>query len=227
MEKLARINQSDYALGFLVANELGMHNISLESRIVIAPDMLFEPIKNELTKDLTDYFLDKDCMATPTFMKKIEQVSDGLLDNKYIDNLRYIPIGEGDNIYAIIVLVNIELSVRSKDVIDVTPFLLATITLLKNQKQRLKSSSTPPVENKLTNNPDKHSQHLLESLLKNTFHPAFLFNDEFKVLLSNSSAQSLFNANLERGWPSIEKLINRTLPSIAFRLLTSISKFFF
>lgn len=228
VEKLARINQSDYALAFLVDNELNTHHVNLQSRVVIAPDMLFEPIKNELTKDLTEYFLTKDCIATPYFYdKKVEQVNDGLLNNKYIDNLRYIPIGEADNIYAIIVLVNIELSVRSNDLIDVTPFLLATITLLKNQKQHAKLSTPKTVESKLTISPDHQSQLILESLLKNTFHPAFIFNDEFKVLKSNLAAQSLFNSNLERGWPSMEKLINRTLPSIAFRLLTAITKFFF
>ncbi|MEG3755033.1 putative bifunctional diguanylate cyclase/phosphodiesterase [Psychromonas arctica] len=227
VEKLSRINQSDYALGFLVDDELGTHHVNLESRVVITPDMLFEPIKNELTKDLTDYFLAKDCVPVPYFFDNKAEVNDGLLSNKYIDNLRYIPIGENDNIYAIIVLVNIELSVRSKDLIDVTPFLLATITLLKNQKIRLKPSIPRPVENKLSASSDSQSQLILESLLKNTFHPAFIFNEEFKVLKSNLASQRLFNSNLERGWPSIDKLINRTLPSIAFRLLTAITKFFF
>ena len=228
VEKLARINQADYALGFLVDNDLLTHHINQESQVVIAPDTLFEPIKNELTKDLSDYFLDKDCMETPLFYdKKVDKNIDGLLKNKYIDNLRYIPIGEGDNLYAIVLLVNVELSFRSKDLIDVTPFLLATITLLKNQKQRSKSSLTKPTETKLSTSVNTQSQYLLESLLKNTFHPAFIFNEEFKVLQSNLASQSLFNSNLERGWPSIEKLINRTLPSIAFRLLTSINKFFF
>ncbi|WP_417696126.1 EAL domain-containing protein [Psychromonas sp.] len=228
VEKLARINQSDYALGFLVDDELNTHNVNLESRVVIAPDMLFEPIKNQLTKDLTDYFMDKDCMVTPYFYDKaIDQVDDGLLSNKYIDNLRYIPIGESENIYAIIVLVNIALSFHSQKLIDVNPFLLATITLLKNQKKRLTLPPCGLVENKLNTSSDNQSKLILESLLTNTFHPAFIFNDEFKVLKSNLAAQSLFNSNLERGWPSIEKLVNRTLPSIAFRLLTVITKFFF
>ena len=228
VEKLARINSSDYALGFLVDNDVSPHLINIESQTVVAPEMLFEPIKKQLTKDLTEYFLSKPCTVESRFCHKGDDgIDDELLKSKYIDNLRYIPIGEGNDIYAIVILVNIELSVRSKDLIDVTPFLLATITLLKNQKQRAKVSSAKPLDGMIQNSSQHQSQNILDSMLKNTFHPAFIFNDEFKVLKSNLAAHRLFHSNLERGWSSMEKLINKTLPSIAFRLLSSISKHFF
>ena len=228
VEKLARINSSDYALGFLVDNHVSPHLINIESQTVVAPEMLFEPIKKQLTKDLTEYFLSKPCTVESRFCHKgYDGVDDELLKNKYIDNLRYIPIGEGNDIYAIVILVNIELSVRSKGLIDVTPFLLATITLLKNQKQRAKVSSAKPIDGMVQSRSQDQSQNILDSMLKNTFHPAFIFNDEFKVLKSNLAAHRLFHSNLERGWSSMEKLINKTLPSIAFRLLSSISKHFF
>jgi len=228
VEKLARINHADYALGFLVDDGLDTHVINCESQVVIAPDTLFEPIKNKLTKYFVRYFLNRSCVEKPYFYdRETDTNNSDLKNNKYIDNLRYIPIAEGHNVYAIIVLVNVKFSVQSKQLIDVTPFLLATITLLKNQKKTSKQFFSSSVENKAATTPEIQIQHLLEALLKNTFHPAFIFNDEFKVLQSNLAAQRLFNSNLERGWPSIEKLINRTLPSISFRLLTSISKFFF
>ena len=228
VDKLARINSSDYALGFLVGNDLPPYLINVDSRVVSAPELLFEPIKNKLTKDLTEYFLDKPCLSEAIFCNlEHESVYDELLSSEYIDNLRYIPIGEGDEVYAIVILINVELSVRSKDLIDVTPFLLATITLLKNKKRALKALPIKKSHNEISLPLQDQSQKILDSMLKNTFHPIFLFNDEFKVLKSNLAAHRLFNSNLERGWPVMDKLIKSTLPSIAFRLLTSISKMSF
>lgn len=228
VDKLARINNSDYALGFLVESNLPPYLINVDTQTVSAPEQLFEPIKNKLNKDLTDYFMDKPCLSEDLFCHKgQESVYDDLLNNEYIDNLRYIPIGEGNEVYAVIILVNIELSVRSKDLIDVTPFLLATITLLKNKKRAAKSLPIKTRRDLTSNKLQDQSQKILDSMLKNTFHPTFLFDDEFKVLKSNLAAHHLFNSNLERGWPVMDKLINSTLPSIAFRLLTAISKMSF
>ena len=228
VDKLARINNSDYALGFLVESNLPPYLINVDTQTVSAPEQLFEPIKNKLNKDLTDYFMNKPCLSEDLFCHKgQESVYDDLLNNEYIDNLRYIPIGEGNEVYAVIILVNIELSVRSKDLIDVTPFLLATITLLKNKKRAAKSLPIKTRRDLTSNKLQDQSQKILDSMLKNTFHPTFLFDDEFKVLKSNLAAHHLFNSNLERGWPVMDKLINSTLPSIAFRLLTAISKMSF
>jgi len=228
VEKLARINRSDYALGFLVDNDLTVHSVNIASQTVVAPEMLFEPIKNKLTNDLTNYFTRHPCSKrTQFYAQNNDGIEHELLNNKFIDNFRYIPIGEGSNIYAIVILINIELSVRSNDLIDVTPFLLATITLLKNQKQRVRKLAVAKNEEIIENKSQDKSQQMLEGMIKNTFHPAFIFDDEFKVLKSNLAAHRLFHANLERSWPLIDRIIKNTLPSIAFRLLTSISKHFF
>jgi len=227
VDKLARINNSDYALGFLVGNESSADFINTESAVVIAPDQLFEPIKKKLTEDITDYYLNIPCSPKASFYSKQDGTVDNqLLTNKYIDNLRYIPIGEENNVYAIIMLVNVEFSVRSRELIDVTPFLLATITLLKNKKQQNRALSAKGVAG-VTHQSKNKIKNPLESVLKNTFHPSFIFDDEFKVLKSNSAAQRLFNSNIERGWLAIDKVINKTMPSIAFRLLTTISKYSF
>jgi len=143
--------------------------------------------------------------------------------NEYIDNLRYIPIGKSNELYAVVILVNIKLSVNTNQPIDIEPFLLATNILLKNQKQRLNAVKIQTTAGAI----QEQNQSIIESMLQNTFHPAFLFNDEFKILKSNPASQCLFNSNVDRGWPSIDVLINRTLPSVASKILSSISKFFF
>ena len=228
VDKLARINNSDYAIGFLVDDNSSPYLINVDSQTVSAPELLFEPIKHKLNKDLIDYFSDKPCLLNDFFCYEgHESLYDDLLNNEYIDNLRYIPIGEGSELYAIVILINVDLSVRSKDLIDVTPFLLATITLLKNKKRATKAIPIKARNDLTSKTFQDQGQKILDSMLKNTFHPAFLFNDEFQILKSNLAAHRLFNSNLERGWPVMDKLINNTLPSIAFRLLTSISKLSF
>ncbi|WP_298939599.1 hypothetical protein [uncultured Psychromonas sp.] len=75
VDKLARINNSDYAIGFLVDDNSSPYLINVDSQTVSAPELLFEPIKHKLNKDLIDYFSDKPCLLNDFFVMKGMKVS--------------------------------------------------------------------------------------------------------------------------------------------------------
>jgi diguanylate cyclase (GGDEF)-like protein/PAS domain S-box-containing protein len=224
IEKLCRINHADIALGFLVEDESTPSVIKPDSQVVIKSDILTPQQNNKLINSLMEHLFKEPCCLKPLFYHQEEQSTYiELFKNRAIQNFRYIPIMEGDTIYAVVVLINVEFSLTTKALINVEPFVLATIALLKNRKQHNNAYNTKLVDSTTK----EKGQSIVESLLQNTFHPTFIFNDEFKILKANAASQRLFNSNIERGWLSINKLLHKAVPTISARLLNTISKYNF
>lgn len=134
------------------------------------------------------------------------------------ENLRYVPIAQGLNLYAIVIVVNSKLNKVQSDMLNLSPFILAMVSLFKSQQhqQRLNTFSEQ--------SSNKSVSTLLNSLLENAFQPVLLFDDSLKVIKSNSSAQELFNSNLKRGWQPIDELLPIFVPDIAENLLGAVKK---
>jgi diguanylate cyclase (GGDEF)-like protein/PAS domain S-box-containing protein len=232
LEKLARINRSEFALGFLIDHEKQPNVIIQSSKATISDETIL--IKDEnllsehLVKNIFNKLIGKQALyfskkASPDPSSLLPEEYADLFSNRIINNVRYIPIREGTITYAVVVLINVSFSITTKQLVNVEPFILTAITLLKNRKQHssfhfIKPSSDSKVVEK---------QNIAESMLLNTFHPAFIFNDDFKVLKANAASQRLFNSNIDRRWLTIDQLIKKTMPSISSRLLSTISKYFF
>jgi len=224
IEKLSNVNNADFALGFLVESELAPSFVNFNSQIIVNSDMLTVQQNIKLTNDIIKYLFNQECPRESLFYNQEEQSTySELFDNKHISNFRYIPIVEGNKVYAVIALVNVAFSVTTKALVNVEPFILATIVLLKNRQQQTQQQHL--LSSVLVDNIAIHkNQDLVESLLKNTFHPTFIFDDNFKVLKANAASYRLFNSNIERGWLLMNKLLEKSMPTIAPKLLNTISK---
>jgi diguanylate cyclase (GGDEF)-like protein/PAS domain S-box-containing protein len=219
IEKFVRINNAELALGFMINSADNKKVLDLDSKLVVSNIKLPEKKLDTIFADLESHFLNRSLPLKECFFTDEHHY---IANSKLINNIRYIPINEGENLLAVILLANIKTSHITKSLPDITPFLLASISLLKNQKQRNINALTPTKPN------TKHSEkNLLLSLFKNTFHPTFIFDEDFKVLQANSASQRLFNTNMTRGWLPIDKLIKKYIPSIALNILTTISKYSF
>lgn len=221
VERIAKVNQADLAIGYTMTSELFPSCIDHASEVSIASELMTPSTQQKLHQHIVDSLLHGPCASKEVYLSEDSLGNHEVLFNQPgINNIRYIPLAEGIAIHAVIVLVNIKPSQITNTPIDVQPFVLATISLLRSRKQQTKVPS-------LRQTPAAKDVSLVEMMLENTFHPALLFNDEFKVLKSNAAAQRMFHANIERGWLAADKLIGQYFPNHATSILNSISKFSF
>lgn len=221
VEKFVKLNDSELALGVMVDTSL---EPNVDTQVFINNIQLPEKDIIRLTGHLERTFLNQPYSNEPQFFNQDSNLhNSNVLNNKHLKNIRYVPIEEEGDVYAVILLINIPFSTSTHQLPDITALMLASLNLLKSQQHNADSYFRESSQNEIK----KSDEKLAESLLQNTFHPTFIFNEEFKVLKANAASQKLFNSNIERGWPTIDKLVEKSMPSIAPKIFTAINKFGF
>lgn len=224
IETFAEVNNSEFALGFVVSTTVKPNFVNLDSKVIINSLHLPEKEVIKLTRHLERNFFEQACTnETLFFDKNTNQHNSNVLNNKHINNIRYIPIKDELNIYAVILLVNVKLSKVNKTLPHITSLLAYSLTLFQHSQPEVDMYPVEDIKPTLISNDEK----VVELLLKNTFHPTFIFNDEFKILKANSASQKLFHSNIERGWPAMDKLMEKAMPSVASIILNTINKYGF
>lgn len=226
VERLSKVNNAEFSMGVMFNNSDKGIVINDNTLVTIAAEFITNKVQLALQKHITTLFFSGHYAKEHQFLERDKNPDDSnkhlrLFNNKHISNLRYIPIKEDQKLHAVVILVNISLSFTTQKLVDVSPYTLATIGLLNSQQHKKAVVPIKPATSK-----DKN-EILVESLLAHTFHPTFIFGSDFKVLKCNEASQRLFHSNIERGWPSFDKLISKVFPSIAWRLLSSIGKYSF
>ena len=223
IDQFVTLNDAELALGVMVDTSLEKNIINAGSQVFINTIQLPENEVIKLTCHLERTFLNQPYSNELQFFNQhSSQHNSNVLNNKYLKNIRYIPIEEEGTVLAIILLINISLPINTHQLPDVAPLILTLFNLLKGQQHidvavvKAPSSEIKPSDEKLA-----------ESLLQNTFHPTFIFNEAFNVLKANAASQKLFNSNIDRGWPTIDKLIEKSMPSVASQIFTTINKYGF
>lgn len=124
IEKLTKINSSNFVLGFLVESGSSPSFINLNSEVFINTSQLTEGQSNILKNDLITHLFNGECPRQPLFFTQENQfVYTQLFKNKNINNFRYIPFIEGDELYAVVVLINIAFSSVTHALANVEPFI--------------------------------------------------------------------------------------------------------
>ncbi|WP_076419300.1 EAL domain-containing protein [Colwellia sp. UCD-KL20] len=224
VEAFVELNNAEFALGFVVSTTVQPNFVYLDTKVVINSLDLPEKDVIKLTRHLERNFFEQACTEEALFFDKNSNLhNSNVLNNKNINNIRYVPIKDALGIYAVILLINVKLSEVTQKLPDITSLVASSLKLFEHsvKENELYPVKVTPKKN-ISNN-----KKAVESLLKNTFHPTFIFNDEFKVLKANSASQKLFHSNIERGWPTMDKLLEKSIPSVATALLNTINKYGF
>lgn len=198
---------------------LDHRQIDLSSKFVVSFNDLHQekdrPLLAELDKalllcksDLDGFFYSKNDSESPCPLPL----------NTDISNLRYVPMRQGLHQYAVVIVVNSMLNDAQSRLVSLAPYVMAMVSLFKSRQhqERLNSFSTKPKQSATST--------LLNSLLENAFQPVILFDDNLKVIKSNSSAQELFNSNIQRGWSAVDSLCESFFPDIADGILKEVRK---
>lgn len=220
LEMLVRLNQAEAALGYMYNTSSKENDINLKSKLTTSKIYMSEKEINTLTEQIEQnlaFFMGKD------EENYINNENSKALSNKLIKNIRCIQLTEDKITYAFILLFNVKKSSTTKQLPNIQQFKLSSVRLIKSQRQK-------PVTSFLTSNSAtefKNEMDLVHAIFKKTFHPSFIFDDEFKILKANTASHRLFSSNINRGWCSVDKLLKKAFPSIASNLLSAISKFGF
>lgn len=219
VEKLAKANKAEMSFGYLVSSEQSPTFIINQSEVLIAEPTVLVSTQDIISQQVKNAFFTQECVREGFFLNNANiTLTLPTFAHKKITNVRYLPIIENDVLYAVVILVNIAMAKNSEVLVDVNPFLSAAINLLKGSKTR---------QTKGVDKIGRLDDRLIETLLNNTFHPALLFDDELKIIKANSASQRLFNANTQRGWVALDKLLNTFIPETALQVFSTISKFSF
>ncbi|WP_426370358.1 EAL domain-containing protein [Pseudocolwellia sp. HL-MZ7] len=216
VEKISKATNADMSFGYLVDQENTPSFIDQKSNAVVTDLNLLGSTQDLINQKITNTFLEQECIRESFYFDEINIASNlPLCAHKKITNICYLPIIENECLYAIVVLVNIIINKDSNVLVDVKPFLSTALNLLKGSKARPKNSVSPV---------ELYDEKLIETILNNTFHPALLFDDELVIVKANSASQRLFNANTQRGWVALDKLLEKAIPETALQVFSTISK---
>lgn len=216
VEKLLKANKADVGFGYLTNKT----EVAPTSEVVCTTEIVLPSTAESIFDSVRKFVIQSECLEDELFVSGINiALQLPLLANKKIDNVRYIPIKDNKKLYAIVILINVFAKPKeSKPLVDVQGFITAAVALLQHNMK--------PVTQSL-NNVDDIDQKLVDKLLNNTFHPVLLFNDDLKVIKFNSSAQRAFSSNTQKGWLSIDKIVEKYFPENALQLFSTINKYTF
>lgn len=222
VERLVRVNKAKFAIGFLLEGKNSM-SVVTDTQVSVTTEYIAKSVSSSLTSHLKQCYLEGSCSHEEEYLSREYNADSHALSHKYINNIRYIPIKDQHQLYAVILLVNIETSAFTKRLPDVAPLITVSISLLANQKR----ISRLPVSKSLSDNIVEEERSVVDAIFKHTFHPTFIFDEDLKVLKANSASQRLFNSNLDRGWPLIDALLKKFIPNAASSIFMTINKFSF
>lgn len=222
VERLVRVNKAKFAIGFLLEGQNSM-SVMTDTQVSVTTEYIAKSVSSSLASHLKQCYLEGSCSHEEEYLSREYNADSHALSHKYINNIRYIPIKDQHQLYAVILLVNIETSAFTKRLPDVAPLITVSISLLANQKK----ISRLPVSKSLSDNIVKEERSVVDAIFKHTFHPTFIFDEDLKVLKANSASQRLFNSNLDRGWPLIDVLLKKFIPNAASSIFMTINKFSF
>jgi diguanylate cyclase (GGDEF)-like protein/PAS domain S-box-containing protein len=219
VEKVSRISRAEFVVGYTVNNELHPSYLELDSETVALNCL--DVAANELSLD----FVRTVYSTEPCFREQAKIESDDEIASlghqlpPHVYNLRYIPLTDNHSMFAAVFIINFPKSSLKSSLIDLSPFLAASISLFRSRR------NTSTLHKNAIQNAPLRGDNLVETILTHTFHPVIIFTDVFKVIKTNAAAHDFFKQSIDRGWAAADALLQTHLPSLAESIFQSIGRY--